>query len=582
MKKFAVSIACAALLSVAGCQYKTDSSVALEQSDEISPENYHIYQYQQPAVGNAAGLATPHPIATEAAETILKQGGNPVDAAVTASVMLTLVEPVASGIGGGGFMLVSGAGKVRSYDGRETAPANTTAEMFLENGQPMDFYDAVVGGKGVGIPGLLRMLEKAHQQYGALPWPQVIMPVVEQARRGFPISERLHHHLTQDPYLKDNPAAQQYFFDKNGQPHPEGYILKNPALADVLEKVAKQGADAFYNETAQGIIETVASTDKHPKNITLEDFKTYEALERTPVCGVYKIYKICGMAPPSAGGIVTLQTLKMLETFDLKNQDTATQIHLIAEALNHAYADRNAYIADPDFIEQDLILLLNKAYIQQRANGIQINKTSGIVEAGSPYQFSKNHYQQFEPTSTSHISIAKDDMMVSLTTSVENLFGSRLMHAGFILNNQLTDFAFEPTQDGEKVNNAAAPGKRPRSSMSPTIVLEAETGKPVMTIGSPGGSRITPYVIRALLMELGEIPAVGKNSITRGNIVARNTGVLELEEGSFETKIVQQLKELGHQVEEINLTSGLNMVIIQDGQYTAKTDPRREGTAAAY
>lgn len=557
-----------------------------ERKEGIQPEVSTSWTDRKAVTGREFMAVTPHPLATQAAYDILAKGGTATDAATAAAVMLTLVEPFASGIGGGGFMLVydKKSNRVTSYDGRETAPASATPNMFLQkNGQPMEFYQAVVGGKSVGVPGLLRMLERAHKATGKLTWYDLIQPTAQLAEAGFPVSERLHNLIAEDPHLKDNPAARAYFYLPDGRPLPVGHILRNPQLAEAMQNIASNGAQAFYaDELTDGILKTVNTAKHNPGKMTVADFVNYDALQRDPLCGHYRGYKVCGMAPPSAGGIVTLQVLGILEE---KNPSkggpyNAAGVQMVTQAMQLAYADRNQYIADPKFVSYRQDQLLAPRYLDARRKLLSPGKALGVAAPGQPFGPGQRAalWTQFEPTSTSQISIVdKYGNAVSLTSSIENTFGSRLMVGGFVLNNQLTDFAFVPTVGGKPVANRVEAGKRPRSSMSPTLVFDPK-GRLVLVAGSPGGSRITPYVIKTLVAHLDW--KMGIQEAISGPNFANLNGATELEENRFPKPVAAQLASMGEKVVDANLTSGINAVaILGNGTLVGGTDPRREGLA---
>jgi gamma-glutamyltranspeptidase/glutathione hydrolase len=554
--------------------------------ESIQPESYYKWAPKPAVRAKHYMIVTPHPLATEVGEAVLAKGGTAVDAAIAASVMLTLVEPFASGIGGGGYMLVYDA-KTRqtvAFDGRETAPDSASEKMFLDKkGRPQEFFSAVVGGKSVGVPGLLKMLEDAHGKYGRTQWFDLLYPTAIAARQGFAVSERLHYQLENEPYLSTIPASRAYFYDGNGKPWRVGHTLKNPLLGETIHRIAVNGAKEFYQGDTTDLM--LAAVNKAPVNrgkLTISDFLDYTALEKHPVCNGYRVYKICGVPPSSGGGIVTLQTLALLEKtpFNKAKPDSAEAIHLVAEASALAYADRNRYIADPAFVSYKQTALLDKRYVASRAKLIHSTKTLGTATAGQP--FGKKYagdYTQFEPVSTSHISVVdRYGNAVSLTASVENTFGSRLFAAGFILNNELTDFAFVPIEKGKKVANCVQPNKRPRSSMSPTFVFDNK-GKLKMVVGSPGGARITPFVVKTLVEVLDWHKPL-EAALASPHYVDRN-GDLELEEKRFSPRIISALQTKGHKVVEANLTSGVNAIYIEDnGTLVGVSDPRREGTAA--
>ena len=433
-------------------------------------------------------VAAAHPLAVEAGRQILRDGGSAVDAAIAVQAVLTLVEPQSSGIGGGGFLVHydDKAKLLESYDGRETAPASATPDMFLgPDGQPLQFYDAVVGGLSVGVPGALRMLELAHKEHGKLPWAQLFVPAIKLAEDGFPVSPRLAESIAEDEYLRKMPDAAHYFYDASGKPLAAGTQLRNPALAEVLRTIADGGADAFYSgKIAEDIVATVNQAKPRSGGMTLADLAGYQAEKRAVPCGTYRVYKVCGMGPPSSGGITVLQILGLLRRFDMSAEEplSVAAAHRFAEASRLAYADRDRYLGDPDFVKMPLSGLIDPGYLAERSRLIQEDRASPNAQPGHPpgdVTLGASQ-KQFEPISTSHMVIVdRDGNIVTFTTTVENAFGSRLMTDGFILNNQLTDFSFRPMIDGRPVANRVAPGKRPRSSMAPVIVFDRATGAPV-------------------------------------------------------------------------------------------------------
>ena len=550
-----------------------------------SPEPDVAYFEPKPQVlGKKTMVVTPHPMASYVAREVLRRGGNAVDAAVAASVMLTLVEPSASGIGGGGFMMVYNAKSknLTTYDGRETAPASATPYGFVSSLKtPMPFYDAVRSGRSVGIPGLVKMLDVAHKEQGKAKWYDLWMPTNVLAKKGFAVSPRLHALLEADPYLKEDPAARAYFYDKNGNAKAIGTLLKNPELAESIQSIATNRSMAFYvDRLTDAMISAVNA--RTPGHFTVEDFLLYEPITRSALCGTYHGNRVCGMAPPSAGGVVTLQVLKMLEPMNLakKNPQSVEAIHLITEATKLAYADRNAFVADPAFTTVKAEDLLGEQYLAKRAKAINPNRSMGLAKAGNIQSGTKyaSALQGIEPFSTSHISIVdKDGNAVALTTSIENAFGARLMVKGFLMNNQLTDFAFSPVKDGKVVANRMEAGKRPRSSMSPTMVFDSK-GRLTHVLGSVGGPTITPVVIQALVSRLDwqESP---EDVVNQGRFMNLN-GPTELEKDRFSSDIAEGLESKGQQVKESVIASGLNIIDKNpNGGWIGASDPRREGVA---
>jgi gamma-glutamyltranspeptidase/glutathione hydrolase len=526
-----------------------------------------------------------NPLAAQAGLDILRQGGTAIDAAIAVQMVLTLVEPQSSGIGGGGFLLYfDGKGRsLTAYDGRETAPAAATPGMFLHaDGTPMDFDEAVVGGLSVGVPGALRLLDLAHRQHGRLPWPQLFEPAIKLAEEGFAVSPRLHEELAEDEHLKRLPAAAAYFYQADGTPLPAGTVLRNPALAETLRAIAKDGADAFYRgRIADDVVAAVATAPLHPTPMTPADLAGYEAKAREPVCAPYREWRVCSMAPPSSGGIAVLQMLRLLERFDLKalTPESAPAVHLIAEAGRLAFADRDRYVADPDKIAVPTVQLLGETYLQERSQLIQPDRDLGKATAGELKQQSgwAVPLPQVEPVSTSQISIVDGEgNAVSFTTTIEGPFGSRLFVDGFLLNNELTDFSFRPERDGQPVANRIEPGKRPRSSMAPTMVFD-KSGKLVLVVGSPGGASIIPFVAKTLVAALdwGLDPQAAADLPNFGN---RN-GATELEKGTALEALAPQLQAMGHEVKLTAMTSGLAVIAVTPEGLIGGADSRREGVA---
>jgi gamma-glutamyltranspeptidase/glutathione hydrolase len=535
-----------------------------------------------------------HPLATDAGYRILKAGGSAVDAAIATQMVLTLVEPQSSGIGGGAFLMHFDGKSVTAFDGRETAPAAATENLFqTADGKPMRFHDAVVGGRSVGVPGVLRMLEMAHAKYGKLPWATLFARAIQLAEQGFAISPRLATLLKAEPHLKKDPAAAAYFYAGNGEPWPVGHVLKNPELAGVLREIAAGGADAFYKgRTAREIEEKVNKHASNPGQLTVADIAAYRAKVRDPICSDYKSWTVCGMPPPSSGGIAIAQMLGILENKSIGahipkgGELDADAVHLFSEAGRLVYADRARYVADPDFVPlpgNSMQPLLNKRYLAARAAQIT-NKSMGHAEPGAPLAWARvsGLDTSSELPSTSHISIVDaEGNAVAMTTTIENAFGSRQMVRGFLLNNQLTDFSFNPFDASGPIANRVQGGKRPRSSMAPTLVFEKGTKNLVLAIGSPGGSAIINYVGKVLIgmMDWG---LNVQQAINLPNFGSRN-GPTELEQGRVSSVLIRQLEEKGHRIRLMDQTSGLHgimRVTIRGKQmWFGGADPRREGIA---
>ena len=537
--------------------------------------------------------AAANPLATAAGQQMLRKGGSAIDAAIAMQAVLTLVEPQASGIGGGAFIMYWDGHKVQAFDGRETAPAGADKRMFLDAaGKPVAFTDAQIGGLSVGVPGVLRALQMAHEQHGKLPWNELFEPAIRLASEGFAVSARLHSQIVADKFIAQSPALAKYLLTEQGQPLPVGTVLKNPELARTLQAIADRGVEAFYQGAiAQAMVEQVNS-HPNPGSLSLADINGYRAKERHPVCGDYKQWRVCGMPPPSSGGVAVLQTLGILDALQRKSaaldlatmppvglQPSATAVHLMAEAERLAYADRALYLADSDFVPVNVKGLTDKKYLQSRATLIG-DKSMGRADAGTPPGINLALAPDRSPLriSTSQIAAVDDQGgAISMTTSVESAFGSHVMSNGFILNNQLTDFSFIPDENGQPVANRIEPGKRPRSSMAPTLIFDRKSGELVATVGSPGGSQIIEYVNKAVVGLL-DWKLNPQDAIGLPNFGSRNVAT-EVEAGRVSPVLVQALKDRGHEVSAIEMTSGTQIIIRDKTGWAAGADPRREGTA---
>jgi gamma-glutamyltranspeptidase/glutathione hydrolase len=548
--------------------------------------------------------AAANPLAAEAGREILRKGGSAIDAAIAMQAVLTLVEPQSSGIGGGAFIMLWDGKKVQAYDGRETAPAGATERLFLNaDGTPMSFPQAQIGGRSVATPGVLRALEMAHKKTGHLQWATLFEPAIRLAEQGFPISARLHSLIAADRYMSRSPEMTAYFLNADGSPKATGTLLKNPALANVFKRIAKEGPDAlYYGPIAEEITRKVQG-NSNAGSLTLTDLKGYSAVERAPLCTDYKRWKVCGMPPPSSGGIAIAQilgTLQALEARDprmtlallkpVKNDSPAglepmpEAVHLIAEADRLAYADRAQYVADSDYVPVPVAGLVAPDYLAVRAALIG-ERSMGVAKPGKPAGIQVAYAPDRSPLriSTSQV-VAVDDVggAVSMTTTVESAFGSHVMVQGFLLNNQMTDFSFIPEENGQPVANRIEPGKRPRSSMAPTLVFDRQSGELVATVGSPGGSQIIEYVSKSLVAML-DWNLDPQAAVGLPNFGSRN-GPTELEAGLFSAPLKQALKDKGHALSEIDMTSGAQAIVrVRDAQGKVSliggADPRREGEA---
>ena len=527
-------------------------------------------------------VSSANPLASEAGRQVLRDGGSAVDAAIAMQMVLALVEPQSSGLGGGAFIVSYDAKRRRisTIDGRETAPAAVTSQLFIKDGKPLGFADAVNSGLSVGVPGVLRALELAHQRHGRLPWARLLQPAIRLAEEGFAVSPRLHAQIKGNRDLAAQAAARAYFYPQD-QPAPVGYLLKNPALAEVLRRVASEGVSAFYRgEIAQDIVHAVQS---HTRRGTLseQDLAEYRALEREPVCSRYRQYQLCGMGPPSSGPIAVMQMLGMLQQHEVASMLPGSReaVHYFAEAGRLAFADRERYVADPAFVSVPVTAMLDSRYLAWRGALIDARQSMGVAQAGDPSGMLKQRGEgdTVDQASTTHlVAIDAQGNAVSMTSTIESEFGSKIFVRGFLLNNQLTDFSLLPTDpQGRALANRVEPRKRPRSSMSPIIVLKDD--KPYLLIGSPGGSSIILYVAKTLMGVLDWKLDV-QQAIALPNMGSRNRDT-ELEQGSVLESLQQALRQSGHRVSIAPSPSGVHAIMIQPDALFGGADPRREGVA---
>jgi gamma-glutamyltranspeptidase / glutathione hydrolase len=528
-------------------------------------------------------IVAANPLAAEAGRDILRRGGSAVDAAIATQMVLTLVEPQSSGLGGGAFLVEydRASGKLDTYDGRETAPKAATERLFLgADGAPRRFPAVMAGGLAVGVPGALRMLALAHRDHGRLPWKALFRPAIAMADRGFAISPRLYEELKSDRFMARFPAAAAYFLQPDGTPKPIGTILRNPDLARTFARIADEGPDAFYRGVmADDIAAAVQAARLNPGGLTAADLAAYRAKKRQAVCGFYRSWRVCGMGLPSSGTITTIETLGLLEPFGLPAMapGALAAVHLISEAEKLAYADRDAYLGDPDFVRAPVARLLARDYIEGRGRQISPERTMGNAAPGLPDMRAPPSAPPPPVHSTSHISIVDDaGNAVAMTTTVNTAFGSHVMVHGFLLNNELLDFAFRPRVDGTPVANRPEPGKRPLSSMAPTLVFDRNEDL-ALVAGSPGGGAIIGYVVQALVAALDwDLPAATVVSLP--HFLNRN-GPTELEEGTAIAGIGEALRRMGHMVRVHRLDSGLNVIRVTPNGFDGASDPRREGVA---
>ena len=588
----ALLVPAALLAALAACTHN-------DRTDDTTPPAPEAGSGYTPKPGWQAdrfAVAAANPLATQAGYDVLKAGGSALDAAIAVQMVLTLVEPQSSGIGGGAFLLHWDGQEIVALDGRETAPAAVDETLFLEpDGTPMAFQKAVVGGRSVGVPGTLKMLEKAHSQYGKLPWRDLLQPAIRMAQDGFEVSPRLHALLQSDPSLRDNPPAAAFYYQPDGTPWPVGHRLRNPALAELLQAIAEDGSSAFYEgKNAYALVKQVNDHPTNPGQIALSDLNGYEPRQRDPICTLWQSqYQVCGFPPPSSGHITQMQILGILEHLGpLPALDQGVPsvdfLHRYSEASRLAYADRAKYLADPDFVPvpgRTWNSMLAPDYLRQRAELIG-PRSMGTAQPGEPGPIPVALASQPEQPEygTSHISIVDaDGNALTMTTTIEQGFGSRLLNdggtglpGGYLLNNELTDFAFEPGDaNGRPVANRVEPNKRPRSSMSPTLVFDATGETLLASVGSPGGAAIIHFTAKTLLGMYGW-GLDAQRAIDLPNFGSFN-GPTVLEAGRFPPATPRALEARGHEVNEMEMTSGLQAIQRTEDGWFGGADPRREG-----
>ncbi len=560
---------------------------ANQVTDSIAPEDTFTTAIKQSVSANKFMVVTANPKATEAGYEVLKDGGTAVDAMVAIQTVLGLVEPQSSGLGGGAFAVYFDATtqQITTFDGRETAPLAATPELFQdENGKSLKFFEAVVGGRSVGTPGTVKLLEHMHSRFGVKDWDTLFKPAISLAKNGFEVSPRMANSIARDKErLLSQSDTADYFFDDNNEPLEAGFILKNKAYAHTLKTLAKKGAEGFYQgKIAKDIIDKITQHPTNPGVLSTKDFDIYEVKERAAVCAEYLVYSVCGMGPPSSGALTVGQILGITQQFDLKTLGNKNPIawQIIGDASRLAFADRGRYMADTDYVPMPSGLL-EANYLKRRANLITKGKalTNDMVTPGEPAWNNNKPVayaddQSIELPSTSHFVVVDSyGNVLSVTSTIENGFGSRLMSNGFLLNNELTDFSFASHKNGHPIANRVEPGKRPRSSMSPTIVMKDD--KPYLAIGSPGGSRIIPYVannlINILLWEMDIQEAINSPHLTN------RFGTFDLEKGTSAEEYKMDLEKMGFKVNIRDLNSGLHGILITDDGLTGGADPRREG-----
>jgi len=557
------------------------------QNTRSAPETATGVAAKLLAVAKQHMVSAANPYAAEAGLEVLRAGGSAVDAAIAVQLVLNLVEPQSSGIGGGAFLLHwdAATSSLKAYDGRETAPASAGPDRFLVDGKPMPFIKAARSGLSVGVPGLVRLLATVHRTHGRLPWEQLFEPAIHLAENGFDVSPRLHFMLRWQGAESFVSAARHYFFTRTGNAWPIGHVLKNPEFAATLRRIAAEGADGFYQgPTAAAIVDAVTDAPSAPGGMALQDLENYEIKEREPLCITYRERTICSIGSPSSGGTTVAQTLKLLEPFDLGQGPDAAMttraLHLISEAEKLAFADRNRYIADPAFVDIPHGLL-DPGYLDERRALIEPLSAMRRPNPGQPPGLGKQSFgldATRENVGTSHISIVdRDGNAVSMTTTIEGAFGSHIWAAGFLLNNELTDFSFRPADaQGQPIANRVEAGKRPRSSMAPTIVFNKD-GEVEAVLGSPGGSRIILYVVKSLiaLIDWGMDAQQAADLLNFGN----RGGAFEIELDGDAVWTALKLRSLGHRIAPALMNSGVHIIVNHDGQLQGGADARREGRA---
>jgi len=575
---------------------------AFQYATPDQPNDPVGYQEKPGWATQGFAVAAANPLATDAGYQILLAGGSAIDAAIAVQMVLTLVEPQSSGIGGGAFVLHHDGKKVEAYDGREAAPSAATDKLFLDaQGKPLPFMDGVVSGLSVGVPGTLTVLEMAHKEHGKLPWATLMQPAIQLAEQGFKLSPHLHRGLMAETYLMNDPVAATYFYDAQGKPFPIGHVLKNPELAAVMRDIAKRGSQALKDgPVAEALVKKVRQHPTRPGSMTLQDLANYKAKKREPLCFDHavqtsgKTYQLCGFPPPSSGTLAIGQMLGILNNTPAGKMQleqglpSADWLHFYTEAARLAFADRGQFVADPDFVQApggDWRTLWNAHYLKERSSliGAQSMKVAQPGNpAGTKTAFAPMPTQ--EEYGTSHISVIdKYGNAVAMTTTIEAVFGSRNMvnsgqgrHGGFLLNNELTDFSYAPTDaQGLPIANRVEGGKRPRSSMSPTLVFEKDTGKLKMTGGSPGGAVIIHYTGKLLIGTL-QWGLNTQQAINLPNFSSLN-GPTILEEKRFPESTIKALQSKGHDVRETPLPSGLQAIEVTPTGFFGGADPRREG-----
>jgi gamma-glutamyltranspeptidase/glutathione hydrolase len=600
--KYRSSLWAAVAILVSGLSACASKQVAFNYKAPDIEVSSLEYQEKPGWATKSFAVAAANPLATDAGYQVLQAGGSAIDAAIAVQMVLTLVEPQSSGIGGGSFVLHHDGQKVEAYDGRESAPASATDKLFLDaQSKPLPFIEGVVSGLSVGVPGTLSVLELAHKEHGKLPWATLMQPAIQLAEQGFKLSPHLHRALLSENFLMKDPVAASYFYDHQGKPHPVGYVLKNPELAAIFRDIAARGSQALkQGPVAEALVQKVRQHPTRPGSMTLQDLANYKAKKREPLCFDHavqttgKTYQLCGFPPPSSGTLAIGQMLGILNNTPAgkmpleQGLPSSDWLHFYTEAARLAFADRGQFVGDPDFVQApggDWKSMLHPTYLKQRSSLIG-KQSMKVAQPGNPAgtQTAYAPMPAQEEYGTSHISVIdKDGNAVAMTTTIEATFGARLMvnsgqgrHGGFLLNNELTDFSFSPTDaQGLPIANRVEGGKRPRSSMSPTLVFEKDSGKLKMTGGSPGGAVIIHYTGKLLVGTL-QWGLNTQQAISLPNFSSLN-GPTILEEKRFPESTIKALQAKGHDVRETPLPSGLQAIEVTPTGFFGGADPRREG-----
>jgi gamma-glutamyltranspeptidase/glutathione hydrolase len=586
------------ILNIHACTFNEQPESTVEYTIPPQPELPSGFTEKPGWAAERFAVAAANPLATDAGFQILKAGGSAVDAAIAVQLVLTLVEPQSSGIGGGAFLLTWDGNEIEAYNGREIAPAGASENLFLmENGEPMPFGSAVRSGKSVGVPGTVHLLKSAHEEHGVLSWKELFVPAITLADSGFSVSPRLHELLSSDDALRRDSTASSFYYKENGEAHPVGHLLKNPALAEIYRNIAEQGPVAFYEGAVAESIANRVQNHERPGPMAVSDINGYPTLnlKTEAMCNNWTSYTICGFPPPSSGHLTVMQILGIMEQLDepdpsiVDGLPTAAWLHQFLEASKLSFADRNMYIADPSFVDApggDWNTMLDSGYLQRRSEWVT-ETSMDQAEPGNPGQEQAMFGQQpYQPEfGTSHISIVDaNGNAVSMTTTIESGFGSRIMSdggtglsGGFLLNNELTDFSLTPIDDnGNIIANRVEPGKRPRSSMSPSIIFDKDSGDLVALLGSPGGAAIIHYTAKAIYGML-KWNLNAQEAINLPNFVNYNSSTSILEEGYFPNQTIEMLTSMGHEITTRPLTSGIQAIQVTETGYFGGADPRREG-----